>query len=112
LIIKEAKKYIQEGKSVLILVERIEHGNELSKFAEIEFPKNSFIFIHGKTDTEVFEKVKKAKRKWISLKKEKEGYFLELGYKKKEIKQTIEKDEQIILAEKLFPKKKRMLKKM
>ena len=107
LIIKEAKKYIQEGKSVLILVERIEHGNELSKFAEIEFPKNSFIFIHGKTDTEVFEKVKKAKRKWLSLKKEKEGYFLELGYKKKEIKQTMEKDKQIILAEKTISKKEK-----
>jgi len=96
LIISTAKELMKEGRSVLILVERIMHGVELSDFAEKELPKNSFIFIHGETDDEAMTQIKQARRKWLKLHKKKEGILLDLGAKKEEIKKDLEKDKELL----------------
>ncbi len=48
LIIEEALKYISDKKTVLIIVERIKHGEELMKIAKMASPK-TFSFVHGNT---------------------------------------------------------------
>lgn len=95
LIMLETMKQIDKGNTVLILVERIEHGKELMKFAEILLGKNKGIFLHGQTDKEVKTQIQKAKRNWLKLKKEKDGLTLDLttNFDKTNFKKKLKKAE-------------------
>lgn len=48
LIIKTAKDLISQDLTVLIMVERVEHGEQLLKMAEASMP-GTFVFLHGET---------------------------------------------------------------
>ena len=58
LIISTAKEYIDSGKSVLILVTQIEHGDNLVDIAENIFGMDIF-FVRGSTESKAREEVKK-----------------------------------------------------
>ncbi len=58
LIVREAKRLLGMGLTVLIMVERIEHGHELLKMAETVVP-GEFVFLHGNTPTEIKEEEKR-----------------------------------------------------
>lgn len=65
LIMKTAKEYIDKGLTVLILVEIVEHGKILKKFADLLMPK-AFQFVRGETklkdrdvEKQLFEKKKR-----------------------------------------------------
>lgn len=90
LIMQCALDEMLNERTVLILVERIMHGTELLKFANILLPKGSFVFLHGNTNQEVKNQISKAKKRWIRLK----GDTLDLSSKKlskKQIDKKIEK---------------------
>lgn len=59
LIVEKALEQLEQGKSVLILVERIEHGELLMELLEIRAP-GSFVFLQGKTPEDVKTLEKKA----------------------------------------------------
>lgn len=59
LIIDKALEQLDAGKSVLILVERIEHGEALMELLEIRAP-GTFTFLQGGTSEDVKEGEKKA----------------------------------------------------
>lgn len=106
LIIKAAKEQMEQGRSVLIIIERLEHGKELLKFAKIELPKDSYIFLHGKTDSEALEQAKKARKNWLSLRKQKKSILLDLDYKLSKIDKTLKEDKTISEAKNNITKEK------
>lgn len=57
LIVKQAVKLVNKDKSVLIIVDRVEHGKLLKKMLHKEKPK-TFIFLNGSTDIKKIEKEK------------------------------------------------------
>lgn len=67
LIVGEAKRLLGMGLTVLIMVERVEHGRELLKMAETVMP-GEFVFLHGNTDAEI-----KAEEKRLFTDKERKG---------------------------------------
>jgi len=67
LIIKEAKRWIDKGLTVLILVDKIEHGENLLKMANILMP-NKFVFLQGTTKSEI-----RREEKEYFLKKKRKG---------------------------------------
>ena len=58
MIIKEVEKYINQGLTTLIMVERISHGKALLKIAEMRMP-GVFAFVHGQTADEIRREEKK-----------------------------------------------------
>jgi len=65
LIVEEAEKCIKDGKSVLIMVEKIEHGNILLELCELTMP-GEFVFLCAEDDDkkldEETKKFKEGKR--------------------------------------------------
>ena len=59
LIVTAAQEYIDKGLTVLIMVERIEHGENLLRLCEILMP-GRFVFLHGDTEDEIREEEKSA----------------------------------------------------
>jgi len=59
LIVEVAKELLLRGHTVLVMVEIIEHGNELMKIAEILMP-GEFVFLHGTTPSEIKVEEKQA----------------------------------------------------
>jgi superfamily II DNA or RNA helicase len=59
LIAETAKNYVDEGKTVLILVTRLEHGDNLQTILEehLDVPTD---FVEGKTDSDMREQIKTA----------------------------------------------------
>jgi superfamily II DNA or RNA helicase len=59
LIAETAKNYVDEGKTVLILVTRLEHGDNLQTILEehLDVPTD---FVEGKTDSDMRERIKTA----------------------------------------------------
>jgi superfamily II DNA or RNA helicase len=58
LIIQTAKQYISEGLTVIILINRIEHGEELKRLCDVVFKINAK-FIYGSTKQDEREEVKR-----------------------------------------------------
>ncbi|MCK9273269.1 DEAD/DEAH box helicase family protein [Candidatus Gracilibacteria bacterium] len=93
LIMQETLNQINKGNTVLILVERIEHGKELMKFANILIGKNRGIFLHGKSNKEIKEQLRKTKKKWLRLEEEKSEVTLDLTptFDKKKFNEKVRK---------------------
>lgn len=60
LILHEAERLVRDERSVLIIVTRREHGEQLIGLADKMFPDLSMIYIHGDTDGEAREMVRGA----------------------------------------------------
>lgn len=52
LIAEEAVRHVERGKAVLVMVEQVEHGENVMKLLERMAP-GRFIYLHGNTDGEV-----------------------------------------------------------
>jgi len=59
LVVETALKYLNEGLTVLIMVERVAHGHELLKLCEVAAP-GAFVYLHGETDSAVVAAEKEA----------------------------------------------------
>jgi len=60
LILHEAEKLVKDERSVLIIITRREHGEQLIRLADRMFPDLGVIYIHGDTDGETRELVRGA----------------------------------------------------
>ncbi len=60
LIISTAKKHVDKGDSVLILLTRIDHGQNLVNIAEMEYDNFPIEFVQGSTEGEVRMQIKEA----------------------------------------------------
>jgi superfamily II DNA or RNA helicase len=60
MILSVAEEYTKSGKSVLILVTRIEHGENLQAIAERHFEGMPVEFVRGSTESDIRERVKEA----------------------------------------------------
>jgi superfamily II DNA or RNA helicase len=67
IIVREAKKLIEEGLTVLIMVERIEHGELLLRMADACM-SGVFTYLHGSTPSQI-----KAEEKQFFAQKERRG---------------------------------------
>lgn len=54
LVVDKAREHIDNGRTVLVMVEIIEHGDLLLEMADLVMP-GVFCFLHGKTDSDVRE---------------------------------------------------------
>ena len=60
LILDKAAEQLNEGKTVLIMVERVEHGEILREMSKLLSSTNvEFVFLHGDTDKEIVEEQKR-----------------------------------------------------
>lgn len=59
LIVDKSLEQIGLGRTVLIMVERLEHGEQLLELLEIKVP-GSFVFLHGDTSDQLREEEKRA----------------------------------------------------
>jgi len=57
LIINTAFKLLEQGRTVLIMVERIEHGEQLMKYAKLK-KSGVFVFLNGEVDEDVLDEEK------------------------------------------------------
>jgi superfamily II DNA or RNA helicase len=59
MIIKTAYEQIKKGKSVLVMVEKVNHGHELMALFDLKCP-GVFVFVRGETKTDVREEHKRS----------------------------------------------------
>jgi superfamily II DNA or RNA helicase len=57
-IVELTKEYYDQGKSVLIMVEKVEHGEILEKYLDALIKRKYFRYILGETNSELREKIK------------------------------------------------------
>jgi superfamily II DNA or RNA helicase len=58
MILQEAKELVGQGLTVLILVTKLEHGENLERMSQVMFPELKLRYIHGVTHKNVREEVK------------------------------------------------------
>jgi superfamily II DNA or RNA helicase len=58
LVLQEAERFVRDERSVLIIITRREHGEQLIRLSDRMFPGLKIIYIHGDTDGETRELVR------------------------------------------------------
>lgn len=94
LIIGKAKELIEQGLTVLIMVERVEHGDILLDMAELIMP-GVFHFLYGETDRDFFDRFQGIRKDWLSIREEKRKGLEKKGLSDYKIEKEFKKDKEI-----------------